>query len=85
MSHYAKISRHIRQIFYRYTPLIEPLSDREMDVLRLLAADFTNQEIADQLIVTLGTVKQYNHAIFRKLDVHTRKQAVQRAKDLHLL
>ena len=66
-------------------PLAEPLTEREFDVLHLLAAGLSNQEVADKLFITLGTVKQYNHIIYRKLDVRTRNQAVQRAKDLNLL
>ena len=65
--------------------LTEPLSDRERDVLRLLAAGMTNQEIAENLVITVGTVKQYNHSIYRKLDVSTRAQAAQRARELNLL
>ena len=65
--------------------LIEPLTDRELDILRLLASGLTNPEIADELVISVGTVKQHNHAIFRKLDVRTRKQAVERARELYLL
>jgi LuxR family maltose regulon positive regulatory protein len=65
--------------------LAEPLSDRERDVLRLLASELTNQEIAENLVITVGTVKQYNHSIYRKLDVRTRAQAAQRARELNLL
>ena len=66
-------------------PLAEPLTDRELDVLRLLAAGFSNQEIADQLVISLGTVKQYNHVIYRKLDVSTRHEAAEHARKLNLL
>jgi len=65
--------------------LFEPLSNREQDVLRLLVAGLSNQKIANQLAISIGTVKQYNHVIYRKLDAHTRDQAVQRAKEHHLL
>ena len=67
------------------SPLAETLTDRETDVLRLLSAGLSNREIADELVISLGTVKQYNHIIYRKLDVSNRKQAVERAWDLHLL
>jgi LuxR family maltose regulon positive regulatory protein len=67
------------------TSLAEPLTNRELDVLRLLAAGFSNQEIADELVIALGTVKQYNHIIFRKLDVRTRAEAAIRASELNLL
>src|SRR5574340_48748 len=66
-------------------PLIEPLTDREMEVLRLVAAGFSNQEIADRLVLALGTVKTHTASLYRKLDVSTRTQAVARATELGLL
>lgn len=70
-----------------YTPpeLIEALSERELEVLRLLAIGRSNNEIAGQLVVTLGTVKTHVNHIYGKLDVHSRTQAVARAKEIHLL
>jgi LuxR family maltose regulon positive regulatory protein len=65
--------------------LAENLTNRELEVLKLLAAGFSNQEIADELVITLGTVKQYNHIIFRKLEVRTRMDAAKRARELRLL
>ncbi len=66
-------------------PEIEPLSDREMEVLRLLAAGLTNKQIADQLFVSISTVKSHVHHISSKLDVSNRTQAVARARQLNLL
>jgi LuxR family maltose regulon positive regulatory protein len=65
--------------------LIEPLSDRELEVLHLIAAGLSNQEIADQLIIAEGTVKKHIHNIFGKLDVRRRSQAILRATDLGLI
>jgi LuxR family maltose regulon positive regulatory protein len=65
-------------------PLIEPLTGRELEVLRLLAEGLSNQEIADQLIVALGTIKTHTASLYRKLDVTSRTQAVRRAKELGL-
>lgn len=66
-------------------PLIEPLTDREMEVLRLIAEGNSNQEIADRLVVALGTVKTHSASLYRKLDVTSRTQAVARASELGLL
>lgn len=66
-------------------PLIEPLSERELEVLRLVAAGLSNQDIADRLIIAPGTVKRHINNIFGKLQVGSRTQAVAVARDLHLL
>ena len=66
-------------------PGLEPLSDRELEVLRLLAAGMTNRQIADQLIVSISTVKSHVHHISGKLDASNRTQAVSRARKLGLL
>lgn len=66
-------------------PLIEPLSARELDILRLIARGLSNREIAEQLFLALDTVKGYNRSIFGKLQVQRRTEAVARARDLALL
>ncbi len=63
----------------------ESLTDRELEILRLIAAGLTNQQIADQLFVTLDTVKWHNKHSFQKLHVSNRTQAVARARELGLL
>src|SRR5215831_14542953 len=65
--------------------LAEPLSDRELEVLRLLAAGKSNQQIADELVVTLATVKKHVGHILGKLAAANRTQAVARARVLGLL
>ncbi len=65
--------------------LIEPLSERESEVLRLLAAGLSNPEIARELYVAVSTVRSHTKSIYGKLDVHGRWEAVQRAKELGLL
>jgi LuxR family transcriptional regulator, maltose regulon positive regulatory protein len=65
--------------------LIEPLSQRELEVLHLLALGKTNQGIAQQLIVARGTVKAHAASIYRKLDVANRTEAVARARQLGIL
>ena len=66
-------------------PLIEPLSERELEVLRLMAQGLSNAEIAQRLIVTVGTVKTHVHSILEKMGATNRSQAVARARELHLL
>jgi LuxR family maltose regulon positive regulatory protein len=66
-------------------PLVEPLSEREIEVLRLVAAGLSNSEIAKQLIVSPGTVKSHVHNIYGKLEAHNRAHAVARARELHLI
>jgi LuxR family maltose regulon positive regulatory protein len=63
----------------------EGLSERELDVLRLLATDLTGPEIARQLFVSVNTLRTHTKHIFTKLDVNTRRAAVRRATDLDLL
>jgi LuxR family maltose regulon positive regulatory protein len=65
--------------------LVEPLSQRELEVLHLIAVGRTNQEIARQLIVSPGTVKAHTSSIYRKLDVANRTEAVARARQLGIL
>ncbi|MFZ5827602.1 MAG: LuxR C-terminal-related transcriptional regulator [Bacillota bacterium] len=65
--------------------LVEPLTERELQVLCLLAEGCSNQEIADRLILAEGTVKKHTHNIFGKLGVASRIQAILRAAELGLL
>ncbi|MEM7344109.1 MAG: LuxR C-terminal-related transcriptional regulator [Chloroflexota bacterium] len=65
--------------------LIEALSDRELEVLSLIVAGLSNQEIAESLVIAEGTVKKHIHNIFGKLNVRRRSQAILRAKELSLL
>jgi LuxR family maltose regulon positive regulatory protein len=66
-------------------PLIEPLSEREIQVLELVAEGLTNQEIANRLYLALNTVKVHTRNINGKLGVHNRTQAVARARVLGIL
>lgn len=66
-------------------PLIEPLSDRELEVLLLIADGYANQEIAQRLVVALSTVKTHINNIYGKLGVQSRTQALARARALGLL
>jgi len=65
--------------------LMDPISERELEVLRLIAAGLSNREIADKLFISLNTVKTHTKNINSKLDVNSRTRAVVRAKELRLL
>jgi LuxR family maltose regulon positive regulatory protein len=65
--------------------LIEPLSQREVDVLQLIAQGLSNHEISERLFLALSTVKGHNRIIFDKLQVQNRTEAVARARELGLL
>ena len=66
-------------------PLVEPLTERELEVLALLAEGLTNREIGQTLVIAKGTVKAHAASIYGKLDVHNRTSAVARARELGLL
>ena len=66
-------------------PLIEPLSQRELEVLHLIAQGLSNREISERLFLALDTVKGHNRRIYSKLEVQRRTEAVARARELGLL
>ncbi len=68
-----------------FLPLVEPLTERELEVLRLMAAGLSNREIAGELVLAMGTVKAHLHNIYGKLGVRGRTQAAARARELELL
>jgi len=61
------------------------ISQREMEVLQLVASGATNQQIADQLFVSLNTIKTHTSRLFEKLDVQRRTQAIEKAKRLNII
>jgi LuxR family maltose regulon positive regulatory protein len=66
-------------------PMIEPLSPRETEVLRLLTTHLPHAEMAEELVVSVNTVRSHLKSIYGKLDAHSRMEAVERAKELGLL
>jgi LuxR family transcriptional regulator, maltose regulon positive regulatory protein len=89
-AHYLrKLLTALEQAASRTTPptaeLPEPLSERELEVLQLIEAGKSNRRIAQELFVTTGTVKTHIRSIYRKLDAHSRTQALVRARELNLL
>ena len=65
--------------------MIEPLSERELDVLRLLGTDLGGPDIARELTVSLNTMRTHTKSIYAKLGVNNRRAAVRRAAELGLL
>ncbi|MCB9077026.1 MAG: hypothetical protein H6631_05515 [Anaerolineaceae bacterium] len=67
------------------SPLLDPLSERELEILRLTASGLSNKKLAETLILTVGTVKWHLNNIYSKLGVSSRTEAVARARELGLL
>jgi LuxR family maltose regulon positive regulatory protein len=65
--------------------MVEPLSERELEILRLAAAGLTNREMGDRLYISDETVKKHLANIYGKLQVHRRIEAAVRARELGLL
>ena len=65
--------------------LIDPLSDRELEILQHIAAGLSNKEISDRLFISLATVKWHTSNIYGKLSVKNRNQAVVRARKLEII
>jgi LuxR family maltose regulon positive regulatory protein len=76
---------NIQPSAFSIQPLIEPLTNRELDIVELLAQRLSNQEIADRLFISPHTVKTHNKNIFAKLNVKNRRQAIARARELGLI
>lgn len=81
----ASLTTPVRRADLLDQPLIEPLSERELEVLQLIAAGLSNQEIADRLVIASGTVKRHINNIYGKLQVGSRTQAVAVARELRIL
>jgi LuxR family maltose regulon positive regulatory protein len=65
--------------------MIEPLSERELEILHLIAQGLSNREISERLFLAVDTVKGHNRRIFDKLQVQRRTEAIARARELGLL
>jgi LuxR family maltose regulon positive regulatory protein len=67
------------------SPLIEPLSQRELEILRLFRTEMSGPEIANELVIALSTVRTHTKSIYSKLNVNSRRAAVKRAEELGLI
>jgi len=65
--------------------MIEPLSERELEVLRLMTAGLSNREIAERLVISTGTAKTHVHNVCGKMGVRNRTEAAMRARELGLV
>jgi len=65
--------------------LLDPLTPRELDIMRLISKGYSNPEIASELVVTLNTIKKHTSNIYSKLGVRSRTQAIARAQQMNLL
>ena len=81
----AEFSRLASQMPSHPQSLVEPLSERELEVLRQVATGASNREIAAQFVIAEGTVKNHVTSILRKLEVQDRAQAVLKARDLGII
>jgi LuxR family maltose regulon positive regulatory protein len=75
---------HAQVEFPTVPSLIEPLSERELEVLRLLKTELSGPEIADELMIALSTMRTHTQNIYSKLGVSNRREAVSKAEDLNL-
>lgn len=83
MAEFSRLSRRTHSV--SSDPLVEPLSSREIEILRLVATGASNREIADMLVIAEGTVKNHLTNILGKLSARDRMQAVLRAKELGII
>ena len=80
-----RVEEELDSLTHPRQSLIDPLSPRELEILRLVAQGLSNREIAERLFLALSTVKGHNRNIFDKLQVHRRTEAVARARELGVL
>jgi LuxR family maltose regulon positive regulatory protein len=81
----ADEARQVEPAPSTHPALVEPLSERELEVLALVAAGLSNGDIAEELVVSVNTVKTHVRSIYGKLGVHSRTQATAKAQALGIL
>ncbi|HOE03547.1 MAG TPA: response regulator transcription factor [Anaerolineaceae bacterium] len=83
VSEFSKISRPAKKIDNEF--MAEPLSPREIEILKIVATGASNREIADKLFISEGTVKNHLSSILNKLGVRDRMQAILKAKEIGII
>jgi len=83
ISEFSKISKPVKKLSSELMP--EPLSPREVEILKIVATGASNREIADQLFISEGTVKNHLSSILNKLGVRDRMQAILKAKEFGII
>jgi LuxR family maltose regulon positive regulatory protein len=81
----AALERDDKNVKSAAAGLSEPLTEREQEVLQLLASGKSNRQISSELFVSVGTIKTHVNHLYRKLDAHSRTQAIARARELDLI
>jgi DNA-binding NarL/FixJ family response regulator len=81
----AEFTRLSSQPIPRLQPLAEPLTERELEILRLLKTDLSTREMAEHLVVSVNTIKTQLKSIYDKLDVHSREEALDKARQLKMI
>jgi LuxR family maltose regulon positive regulatory protein len=82
---FPESTRNLHRSIKTASPLTDPLSEREIEVLQLVSTGATNAEIGQELCIAIGTVKNHLKSIYSKLNAHSRTQATARARELNLL
>lgn len=85
VAEFSRLASRPAETSLRSSPLVEPLTERELEVLRELANGRSNREIAERLVITEGTVKNHISNLLGKLEVRDRMQAVLKAQQLGLI
>jgi len=85
----AKVVAEFTRLSSRLTmpaqPLAEPLTERETEILRLLKTELSTREMAEHLVVSVNTIKTQIKSIYDKLDVHSREEALEKARELKMI
>jgi LuxR family maltose regulon positive regulatory protein len=84
----AEVERGLKGVSLRPLPsaeLVEKLTDRERSILRLLRSDLTQRQIASEIYVSFNTMKTHTRSLYRKLGASSRREALERARELGLL
>ena len=81
----AEFTRLCSQPIRHAQPLAEPLTERELEILKWLKTDLSTREMAEHLVVSINTVKTQLKSIYDKLDVHSREEALAKARALKLI